>query len=120
MGSNWPLHSAQPLGAKLKLTILISDRNGVPIFLSLKFSFLGPGPFAAGLLVHFCSPGLCWGRKDSKQRNDEVDHQEWDHVVMRLRTARESNGIVCHLDRWGHVGVRSVLRLLRPDSVGGT
>src|SRR4051794_4638197 len=28
MGSNWPLHNAQPFGAKLKLTILISERNG--------------------------------------------------------------------------------------------
>src|SRR5687768_17278297 len=28
MGINWPLHSAQPFGAKPKLKILISDRNG--------------------------------------------------------------------------------------------
>src|SRR5512141_129282 len=27
IGNNWPLHSAQPLGAKLKLTILITDKK---------------------------------------------------------------------------------------------
>jgi hypothetical protein len=28
MGKNCPLHNAQPFGAKAKLMILISDRNG--------------------------------------------------------------------------------------------
>src|SRR5688572_3540670 len=31
MGSSWPLHNAQPLGAKTKLMILISERNGSAI-----------------------------------------------------------------------------------------
>src|ERR1700682_252786 len=35
MGSSWPLQSAQPFGAKPKLMIRISERNGSAIFHSL-------------------------------------------------------------------------------------
>jgi hypothetical protein len=31
MGKNWPLQVAQPFGAKPKLKILISDKNGSAI-----------------------------------------------------------------------------------------
>jgi hypothetical protein len=32
MGRDWPLQKAQPFGGKLKLKILISDKNGSAIF----------------------------------------------------------------------------------------
>src|SRR5712691_2021534 len=42
MGSNCPLQRAHPLGAKLKLAILISDKNGFAMFFS---SLQGMKPF---------------------------------------------------------------------------
>jgi hypothetical protein len=40
MGNNCPLHTAQPFGAKLKLKILISERNGSGMGISPKLDFL--------------------------------------------------------------------------------
>jgi hypothetical protein len=37
MDKSWPLHNAQPDGAKLNPKSLISPRNGVDTLVSLKF-----------------------------------------------------------------------------------
>ena len=42
MGRSWPLHSAQPIGAKMKLMILISPMNGSAIPFPLALRFLSP------------------------------------------------------------------------------
>jgi hypothetical protein len=59
MGKSCPLQKAQPRGAKLPANIFISAMKG-----SLMNSLL----LARGV--------------DAKQADDEVDAQEWHHIVM--------------------------------------
>src|ERR1700684_2287201 len=74
MGNSCPLHSAQPLGAKPKLKILISDRNGVPICRS---------PYlVANSPLKTAPSGLAWIY--SEERENEIHAQIGLEIGVRL------------------------------------
>src|SRR5437763_8318701 len=89
-GRSWPLHHAQPFGAKLNGKILISATNGSAI---------------SGLLG--------WAREDPEEGDDVVDAEVGLHVLVRLTATRR-------LDRLGvQLAVRTLLEeRLRALAVG--
>src|SRR5258708_4449653 len=58
------------------------------------------------------------GRKNPKQRKNEVDSQKRNHVVVRLRTARLPECCRSHDLVRGYVGVRTKTVVVGPDIAG--
>src|SRR5579864_4264462 len=80
MGMSWPLHSAQPVGAKFPAKILISATNGFDMAIF--------------------SPLLILAGENSLQRDDEIQHQVRAHVFMRLAASSGQHACRVH----GHIG----------------
>src|SRR5258708_36434999 len=89
MDMSCPSHSAQPLGAKLPVKILISARNGFDIITY--------------------PPRLVLTRENPLQRDDEIQHQVRRHVLVRLASTR------WQYTGWIHRGVWSWTEGVSPD-----
>src|SRR2546423_2440472 len=79
IGSIWPSHHAQPLGAKLNGKILISATNGSAIKFSLSCSWLLP----------VCQSGLTW--ENTEQRDNKIDAEVRLKVGMGLTASNRRN-----------------------------
>src|SRR5215510_5117488 len=65
-------------------------------------------------------PMLGLARENSKQRDNKVDHQKGDHVVMRLRAARRPYCCWIHGQRGGNVGIHRPAAWHGPHATAGT
>src|SRR5487761_2575287 len=92
MGRSWPLHKAQPAGAKLKPTILISPMNGSDIIVGAAEVSVASG-------------------KDALERDAEVEDEIGRHVVVRLIAA----GGTDRLGRQGRIGTSGRIVPARGD-----
>src|SRR5262245_24523667 len=86
IGSSCPLQNAQPVGAKLNDTILISPMNGFA-------AMLATPRFTASVDETARAPACAsWTRReDALQRDAEIDPQARHHVVVREAAARHAD-----------------------------
>src|SRR5262249_1910387 len=102
MGSNCPLQKAHPFGGKLNETILTSPKYGsliesppsCPSLSSLVSTHRCAAYLSANPLA--IDAGLRLTREDAEQRQNEIDHKERNHIVVRLATT------CCSQRAWVH------------------
>src|SRR5437016_9043851 len=84
----------------------------------LDLAYLRPSQPDAAVLHSSCKKALRLGRKNTKKRKNKIDHQEWDHIVMGLRSTGRANGGRRHSDAGSCIVIQSSGTCGRPYTSG--